>query len=137
MSKAKRNFFSINNRYQLLLLMLEVIPLLIISIALTIVVFVMDAQVQQLFSTQSFSMVAPCIAKWFYYVVCFVFALAIAFFIVAFKCSQHLVNPFGRILRETDRILASGEKKEIKLRPGDDLGNEVVQRINALIKRMN
>ncbi len=136
MSKVKRNFFSINNKYQLQLLMLEVIPLLIISVVLTIVVFVMDAQVQQLFATQSFSMVAPCIAKWFYYVVCFVFALAIVFFIVAFKCSQNLVNPFPRILREADRVLSTGEKKEISLRPGDDLGNEVVERINALIKRM-
>jgi len=118
------------------LILLEIIPLLIISIVLTIVVFIMDAQIKHLFATQSYSMVASCIAQWFYFVVCFVFALSIVFFFIAFKCSQHLVNPFVRILREADQALATGEKKEIKLRPGDDLANEVVQRINALIQRM-
>lgn len=137
MPNQKRKLFSINNKYQAQLIMLEIVPLLIISFVITAVVFVMDAQVKNLFAAQSFDMVATCIAQWFYFVVCFVFGLAVVFTIIVFKCSQNLVNPFIRVLRETDEVLASGEKKEIKLRPGDDLGNEVILRINALIKRMN
>ena len=58
------------------------------------------------------------------------------FMILAFKIAYDLVNPFGRLILEIDEILITGAKREIVVRPEDELAKEVAQRVNNLISRI-
>ena len=133
---SKRNFFLISSKYQMQTILLLLSPLFVIALALTVVSYVLGAQVDRLLAQQSFGMVAGCIAQWFYITVCFIYISLITFVFLAFKFAQDLVNPFPRILKEVDAVLAGGAKKVIIARPEDELANDVLKRVNDLISRM-
>lgn len=135
--QSKRRLFSINNEYQARIVLLAVVPPLVIALSLTAAIFIMDAQFNRLVAEQSPAFWAQTIADWFYAVVYFVFFLLILSLIYSFIFAQNLVNPFGRVIREMDEVLASGNKRVITARPHDELANELLQRINAFIARMS
>lgn len=50
--------------------------------------------------------------------------------------SNKLVGPYTRILRELDEILETGRKKEIKTRQGDAMFEDLLKRVNDLIRQL-
>ncbi len=134
--KNKRQLFSVNTKYQMEIMFYLVCPLLITALVITVAAFEANAQVKHLLNQGEYTMVATCIAQWFYRVVMFIFLSLATSFVLTFKVSRDVVNAFPRILRETDEVLATGVKKVIVARPEDDLANDVLKRINALIERM-
>ena len=48
--------------------------------------------------------------------------------------SRNLVGSFGRIIYELDEIIAGRTKKTIRTRSNDYLANEILKRINYLVK---
>jgi hypothetical protein len=51
-----------------------------------------------------------------------------------FKASHSLVGSFGRIHRELDEIIEGKSKKLITARPGDELAEDLLKRVNVLIQ---
>ena len=54
----------------------------------------------------------------------------------AYRVSNHLVGAFDRIIRELDEYLDGGKKKHIHSRKNDQLADELLKRINAMIDRI-
>ena len=50
--------------------------------------------------------------------------------------SGKIVGPYNRILTELDKIIEKGQKRAISVRKGDKLFEELVRRINLLIKKI-
>ena len=111
-------------------------PLFVISMALLLAVYLMSEQIGFFLVHNAQSMIGPYIAQWFYGVVCFIFITLFTFVLLAFKVAYDLVNPFGRIILEMDEILITGSKKELIVRPEDELAKEVSDRINKLIAQI-
>ncbi len=135
-SPVKRNIFSINNKYQMQIVFLITAPFFAITVALLIAAYFMNSQLSSLVSNQSYLMIGPCIAQWFYAIVCFIFISLFVFFLLAFKTAYDLVNPFSRIILEVDEILITGSKRTIVVRPDDELANEVAVRFNKLVAQI-
>lgn len=135
-AKSKRNLFAIRNPYQMQSVLLLISPLFVMAATLTAISYIVGSEVDRLLTLQSYGMVAGCIAKWFYLTVCFIFITLITFFLMAFKFSENMLNPFTRILKEMDEVLETGKKKVITVRPEDDLANEVLLRVNKFIQKM-
>ncbi len=135
-SQIKRNIFALNNKYQMQIVFLITAPLFAITAALLIVVYLMNTQISSLILNKSYLLVGPCIAQWFYATICFVFISLFIFMVLAFKIAYDLVNPFGRLILEIDEILITGSKREIVVRPEDELAKEVADRVNKLITRI-
>ena len=70
---------------------------------------------------------------WFLLVISFVL-----FFIViwTYYISNKMVGPYERVLRELDDILAGKKKQPVYARKGDEIFQELLKRINALIERI-
>ena len=70
----------------------------------------------------------------------FIFVLLVLSFsgiiLWAYKVSSNLVGAFERILRELDEILAGRGKRHIRARKDDELANELLKRVNALIDKL-
>jgi hypothetical protein len=135
-AQNKRNIFAINNKYQMKIVLLITAPLFVISMALLIAVYLMSEQIGSFLFQHAHSMIGPYIAQWFYGVVCFIFITLFTFMLLAFKVAYDLVNPFGRIILEMDEILITGAKRELVVRPEDELAKEVSDRINKLIAQI-
>ncbi len=135
-SQIKRNIFSINNKYQMQIVFLITAPFFVITVALLIAAYFMNSQLSSLVANQSYLMIGPCIAQWFYAIVCFIFISMFIFFLLAFKTAYDLVNPFSRIILEVDEILITGAKRDIVVRPEDELAKEVSERFNKLIAQI-
>lgn len=108
-------------------------PLFVIALILLLITFFMSAEVSKLVLHQSYSLVGPCIARWFYTTVFFTFLSLFTFVLLAFKLAYDMVNPFSRIITEVDEILITGSKRTIVVRPEDELAKEVSDRFNNLI----
>lgn len=135
-AQNKRNIFAINNKYQMKIVLLITAPLFVISMALLIAIYLMSEQIGSFLIHNSHSLIGPYIAQWFYGVVCFIFITLFTFVLLSFKVAYDLVNPFGRIILEIDEILITGAKRELVVRPEDELAKEVSERINKLIAQM-
>lgn len=53
----------------------------------------------------------------------------------AHKISNRILGPHERIVRELDEVLAGKRRQELKVRPGDELFESLLHRINKLISR--
>jgi len=53
----------------------------------------------------------------------------------AHKIANRILGPHDRIVRELDQVLAGKRRQELKVRPGDDLFESLLHRINKLISR--
>ncbi len=54
----------------------------------------------------------------------------------AFRTSSNLVGAFERIITELDAILAGKGKKHVYARKDDQLANDLLKRVNALIDKL-
>lgn len=74
--------------------------------------------------------------------ICIVIALPIAAILILIAClyAYHLTNklfgPYDRIIKELDSVIETRQKKELSVRKGDELFEELLKRINALIRQL-
>jgi len=67
------------------------------------------------------------------------FALMVVLFSIVlwmYRVSNQVLGPSARVLKELDDILSGQRKEPIGSRPGDELFEELLKRINVLIQKM-
>lgn len=62
--------------------------------------------------------------------------LLLFFLLWTYYISNKMVGPFHRVIKELDDILETKSKKRIMTRPGDELFEELLKRINTLVDRL-
>ena len=56
--------------------------------------------------------------------------------LLSFLISKNLVGAFDRILKELDEVIDGKDRNKIGVRVRDDLANELLSRVNVLIKNL-
>lgn len=143
----KRNPVFHLNRFQQRLLF----PVIIISIITTsILIFAMlylyyIGEHVALLSTpdkENFDIALP----WFMDIVRYNFTIPVLMLVVAsllvlvvcwaFHITSRIIGPHERVIRELDEVITGARKEPIAIRRGDELFEELLQRINALIEKI-
>jgi len=123
MLKRPRKLFIPGNKYQTKVIFLAFFPTLLICLFLDLLIALAEKGYLDLLSRWSWGIAAVLSGI-------FVYALIRVFFV-----SSHLVGPFDRIIKELDTVIANNSARAITARPGDELANELLKRINILIQK--
>ncbi|HSV43450.1 MAG TPA: hypothetical protein VLJ10_02755 [Candidatus Bathyarchaeia archaeon] len=132
MSTIKRNIFLHLNQFQkhilLYILSLGSISLILILLFLAY----LHADYNNFFHAFEFYIIKRCI----------LFSLPIIAGLILFVClysyrmTNRIFGPYNRVVKELDDLLSSCEKRQLKVRQGDAMFDDLVQRINKLIERL-
>jgi len=92
----------------------------------------MDEYIKHLSTPAVFALVK----KWGFLTISALWMLFISIAVWVLGVSGNLVGAFQRIIRELDEFIDGKELKQIKARSKDDLANDLLKRINILIKNL-
>ncbi len=57
-------------------------------------------------------------------------------FLWAYAVSNNVVGPFERIIEEMDKVIHEGARHQITVRQRDELAQELLERVNVLVKNL-
>ena len=124
------------NTFQRRILWLAIVPSLIFCIFITISILELYREMDDFMKYFSKPAVFSMIEKWGLLIISALWLLFVFIIVWVFNVSGKLVGAFGRIIRELDEFIDGKEIKRIKARRKDDLANELLKRINILIKNL-
>ena len=132
----KRKGYIHINRYQRPIILITLIPLFILCAVISIYVFYLKKEVVNLilFTTDPPSI--RTINIWGAWILASLWIFFTATSWTVYKISSRYLGPFERILREMDAILAGNGRTVIRARKGDNLANDLLARINQILKRL-
>ena len=136
--KKNRRILPPTNKYQDKIMIVTFIPaatillILVISLLLVRREFIQDINLGHQVSYISELMLWNF--RWHNYVIFGICAIFVSSVITAFVISKNMVESFPRIISELDNVIELRSKKLITARPTDELSNELLKRINVLIK---
>ena len=133
----KRVKYNMASKVQKQIVILMVLPPIVIFIMIAIVPLFLQANISkniQLGNNINYTEVlVELIRQWQGFIIFFICALYSVSTFLVYKC----LNPLGglpRIIREMDEIIAGQSKEIITARPGDNMTQEMLNRINVFIK---
>ena len=136
--KKKRKYFIVANRFQRKILFLvffsTLIPLVVTIIALFSLVFTILAAEMPHKEIISFNII-PAVTKTATIVVIFTPLVVLLILLLAYRVSNRLVGPLGRLYRELDMRIEKNSKAHINFRKGDDL-IELTEKINKILDKL-
>lgn len=132
----KRKTFTYSNRYQKQIVLLAFGPVLIIYAVVATLLALMRRDLLATMVYTSSDAVTQLINSWLGLIHSSVFMVLILILMWVFTVSGNLVGAVDRILRALDHIIEGKGKQKIKAREKDDLMNEILDRINAIIQRL-
>ena len=136
MKSGKRQRFLGLNRWQRQSIRLSVAPALVLFLFMFVLIEIFQTELRDVIITSSDEATIVALTRWGVWLF---LALAACFLAVAtstYVASRNVLGPFGRLLRELDEMLdGRRERKLLRVRPKDDLANELLKRVNKLIER--
>ncbi len=132
MTGFKRNLFLHLNRFQSRILFFLAVLGLVSVILIVLFLAYLHADMNNFMHTFPLRTVKVCIMV----------ALPIAAVLIVVICfylyylTNKLFGPHDRIVKELDDILATHQKRELSVRDGDEMFEELLKRINALIRQL-
>jgi len=124
------------NKYERRIIWLALIPALLFCILVTFVIIHLTRQLEDFMIYLTKPEILNIIENWGYWIIGAFWLLFIIIFFWALIVSGNLVGAFVRIIRELDDFIAGKEHKSIRARRNDDLANDLLKRINILIKNI-
>ena len=129
----RRSFFN-STRFQKPIINLILYPAIAASTALFFYILYFQYEVISVLSSPTKNIDAITHKAFFIFI--FLVLSFGAIIVWAYKISSNLVGAFERILREMDDILAGKGKRHLRARKDDELVNELLKRVNALIDKL-
>ncbi len=129
----KRNVFSTANKYQDKIVLLSFLPSTLIFLAFITIVFIGNPIISQAVFHSSVSSITNLVYTFtgtIIFLLCFIILLSMIF---SFVISHRIVGPFGRIIKELDDVIEGKTKRLITSRPGDELAEDFLKRVNVLV----
>ena len=134
-SGQRQRFWGIN-RWQRQSIRLSVAPALVLFLFMFVLIEIFQTELRDVIITSSDEATIVALTRWGVWLFA---ALAACFLAVAastYVASRNVLGPFDRLLRELDEMLdGRRERKPLRVRPKDDLANELLKRVNKLIDR--
>ncbi len=136
MKSGKRKRFAGLNRWQRHSVTLAVAPALVLFLFMFLLIEIFEPELSDVIIRSSDEATIVVLTRWGVWLF---LALAACFLAVAtstYVASRNVLGPFDRLLRELDEMLdGRRERKPLRVRPKDDLANELLKRVNKLIER--
>jgi len=130
----KRKIFP-TNKYQRIILKTSFLPSLITFGFVVLLIKALHDNLIMVILNQSQSELITFINQWAAVTFLGAWILFIVLLTWVYRASLSLVGCFERIFNEMDEIIDGKRTGEIKVRPSDELGNELTSRINRLIRK--
>lgn len=133
-SKRTRNIFQTSNKYQEKIIFLTVLPSILTFLSFACVIFIADPFISKAIFSNSLMFIENLVHRYCLLIVVLMCVFLILSLMGAYVVSNHMIGAFGRIVSELDEIIAGRSQKTITGRPEDDLTNDLLKRVNVLIK---
>jgi hypothetical protein len=138
MNKKRKVILATSNRYQEKIILLSFIPSLFILLGLAVALFFARESIIHNVNKGIHVNYPVAFLNWIYesynYIIFGLCAIFVFSVWVSFKLSHHLLGAFTRIIPELDAIIEGRSQKILSARPGDDFANDLLKRINILVK---
>jgi len=132
----QRRKFLYANQYQRQIVALAFYPSLIIGIIISLLLIQFFKDLVEIIIYGTSRPQIALIMEWAMFVLACLWVPILAVIFIAHSASKNLVGAFGRILRELDEVIEGKKRTPIKARAKDDLANDLLKRINALIEKL-
>ena len=134
MAQKKRSLLSPTNTYQRQIITITFFVPFVFCLVIYILVSLLEKDLVHVLLNSSPAQVAQFVSHWMALTTISLSGILLFFFIIAFYLSQNLVGAFERIIHEMDDVIQGKKASPIQARPKDTLANELLKRINILIK---
>ena len=136
MKSGKRQRFWGINRWQRQSIKLSVAPALVLFMFMFLLIEIFQTELRDVIITSSDEATVVVLARWGVWLFVALAACFLAVVTSTYVASRNVLGPFDRLLRELDEMLdGRRERKPLRVRPKDDLANELLKRVNKLIER--
>lgn len=124
------------NKYQIKVLTLVLLPPVIITTVMGVLSSLFFDQLLTAVESGSMSTMLAMLSQWKINILVGLWVLLTLVILWAYVVSRNLLGAFTRLFRELDEMIAGKrEVAELKARDKDDFANELLKRINILIKK--
>ncbi len=124
------------NKYQTRIVLTTFFPLLFICAIVVLFLQAFFSEILQVITTWSAAKTTRLILQWnvAFYAIYVLLLLGVLFW--AYYVSRDIVGAFERILKDLDAVIDGEQRKPITARAKDELANELLKRINILIRNL-
>ena len=135
MKSGKRQRFLGINRWQRQSIKLSVAPALVLFMFMFLLIEIFQTELRDVIITSSDEATIVALTRWGVWLFVALAACFLAVVTSTYVASRNVLGPFDRLLRALDEMLdGRRERKPLRVRPKDDLANELVKRVNKLIE---
>jgi hypothetical protein len=133
-SKKSRSSFATHNKYEENIVFLIVLPPALIFLGFICIIFLINPYTMNAVFHCPESVWSKIAFPISIGIITFLCLMLVLCFMWLFIVLHNLIGAFDRIMKELDDIIAGRSKKTIVARPKDELANDLLKRINTLIK---
>jgi len=134
--QLKRFKYFRTNKYQRRIIILTIIPSIIICLFMSLLIKFFHRGLINMLLFHPVTQNVDFINKWAIFIISTIWFFFAVIFVFAYNISMNMVGAFARITRELDEIIDGKDKKRIGARNKDELANELLKRINVLIRNL-
>ena len=135
-TKGQRKGLKNINKYQMKIILLSFVPCTLLCLCMTILLYVFFNDFSKALINEQTIIDVAYVKHWFL----LIFGSLLCFFMFlmfwVFKESKHLVGAFDRVKRELKEQSEGRKKGPINVRKKDRLFKEILESINAIIKKI-
>jgi hypothetical protein len=133
-NKKPRKKFSTINKYQERIILLTIVPSVLIFISFSCITLLLTMDGSKIFLNQAPGVWVKALHQWASVIITILCGIIAFALILSFTVSHSMVGAFGRIIREMDEVIDGNSNKLIIARPNDELVQDLLKRINFLLK---
>lgn len=130
----KRKQYFHTNEYQRQIIMLALIPSVVMCLVLSFLLIIFHHDLSGIILNGSTTTIVQAVSRWTIFIMLALWSILALAAGTAYVLSNNLVGAFERIFRELDEVIGGKAKHDIKARQGDKLANELLKRINVIIR---
>ena len=123
-------------KHQRQILRLSLVPSTIFCVVMYFLLRSFQTEVGQAIYTASDVASIKFVSEWAFALLAILLLYLGCGFLWAYAVSNEVVGPFDRIIRELDEVIDGGARQPITVRQRDELAEELLKRVNVLVKNL-
>ncbi len=123
-------------KHQRQIIGLSVVPATIFCVVMYFLLHAFQNEVAEAIYTASDVASIKFVSEWAFALLAIVLLYLGCGFLWAYAVSNNVVGPFDRIIRELDEVIDGGARQPITVRQRDELAQQLLKRVNVLVKNL-
>ena len=131
-----RRAFLHTTKHQRQIIGLSVVPATIFCVVMYFLLQAFQREVAEAIYTASDVASIKFVSEWAFALLSILLLYLGCGFLWAYAVSNNVVGPFDRIIHELDNVIDEGARHPITVRPRDELAQQLLKRVNVLVKNL-